>query len=350
MAGAKVDAARVLGVAYAPKVAAPTVPTFAEVAREALKLYGQLMRPRASTLGNHEAFLRDHLLPTFGAKPVTATSFSALEMQRFIASLQGTLADSTIKVNLPTLRLVLDHAVKLGLLAANPLRSGARLWKAAPPAESVDPFASSELRSLLKAARAVNADFATLVQTLVQTGVRPGEALGLRRCDVDLATATVSVRGTFSGGSMGATKTPTSVRRVSVLYPVTEDRAEWSPKAAGIATRRVLDGLAVLHATAPDPAARLWPITASQFSRMWERVCKTAGVRYRKPHALRHSWASLLLSRGANILAVTKAGGWSNALTLLRVYAKWIPEEDSASSPASSDVTREFPERAALTI
>jgi integrase len=160
----------------------------------------------------------------------------------------------------------------------------------------------------------------------------------------------VSVRGSYSKNRLGPTKTPGSVRRVSLLYPVTEDRADWTPRSAGIATRRVLDGLTVLLATTPDPAARLWPITASQFSRMWERVCKTAGVRYRKPHALRHSWASLLLSRGANILAVTKAGGWANALTLLRVYAKWIPEEDSASSPASSDVTHEFPERAALTI
>ncbi len=30
------------------------------------------------------------------------------------------MADSTLKTNLPTLRLVLDHAVKLGLLSTNP--------------------------------------------------------------------------------------------------------------------------------------------------------------------------------------------------------------------------------------
>jgi len=42
------------------------------------------------------------------------------------------------------------------------------------------------------------------------------------------------------------------------------------------------------------------------------------------PTTLRHSFASILLSRGANILAIQKAGGWRSAQVLLQVYAKWI--------------------------
>ncbi len=146
---------------------------------------------------------------------------------------------------------------------------------------------------------------------------------------------------------MGPTKTPGSVRKVSLLYPVTEDRPDWSPKAAGIGTRHVLDGLRVLLLTAPDPEARLWPITSSRFLSLWERTCKHAGVRYRKPHTLRHSFASILLSRNAPILAVQKAGGWSTAITLLGTYARWV-QDDLASTAASSEVTAEFPKQAGL--
>lgn len=55
-----------------------------------------------------------------------------------------------------------------------------------------------------------------------------------------------------------------------------------------------------------------------------ERALLKSGVRYRKPHNLRHAFASILISRGANILEVQEAGGWSSAAVLLRVYAKWI--------------------------
>lgn len=349
MAMEKVRAAAVLGQDYQPKVTTPAAPTFAVVAKEALQLYSQLMKPRASTRRNHEGFLRRHLLQQFGTKPVTPETFSPLALQRFILSKQGTLSDASIKVSLPTLRLVLDHAVRLGLLPANPLRSGERLWKSLPPTETVDPFTSGELRALLKAARTISADFAVLLQVMMQTGIRPGEALGLRRCDVNLSTAMVSVRGSYSRHRMGPTKTRQSVRTVSLLYPTTEDRSEWMPKASGIATQRVLDGLAVLVATTADAEARCWPMGADQFSRLWTKTCQKAGVRRRKPHALRHSFASILLSRGANLLAITKAGGWATATTLLKVYAKWI-EEDSASTAASSEASPEFFERASLTV
>jgi integrase len=79
-----------------------------------------------------------------------------------------------------------------------------------------------------------------------------------------------------------------------------------------------------------------------EFYETWARVLKSARVTYRKPHALRHTFASILLSRGANPLYLVRAGGWTNANILFKVYAKWIEEAaDSASMSASSGVTAE---------
>jgi integrase len=66
------------------------------------------------------------------------------------------------------------------------------------------------------------------------------------------------------------------------------------------------------------PEARMFPLSApSYWPRKWRRALTKAGVRYRKPHALRHSFASILLSRGANLLEVQEAGGWRSATILL---------------------------------
>ncbi len=117
-----------------------------------------------------------------------------------------------------------------------------------------------------------------------------------------------------------------------------EDVAAWRPTAAGAETRRVLDGLRALRVVPADPEARLFPYSTANFNRLWHRAVAKAGVRYRKPHALRHSFASILLSRGANLLAIQKVGGWRSATTLLETYAKWIEQAEeapAATSPAS---------------
>lgn len=339
-AAQKVEAALVLGVNFTPRAAAVTAPTFKVVAEEALKLYISLNALSPSTTQNHESYLKQHLLPAFGSKPVTPTTFNRLEVQSFIASQREVIRDSTLRVSLPTLSIILDHAVQRGLLPTNPMRGAGRLWRPKQQAE-VDPFTPVQIRAVLTSAAAVDHDFGVLVQVMAQTGVRPGEGLGLRRCDLDLDRAEIHVEGSWSHNRLGPTKTRRN-RVVSLLYPVAEGRAIWRPADAGLETRRVLDGLRGLKVVPANPEGRIWSMSHVRFNRLWRLALKRAGLALRKPHTLRHSFASVLLSRDANILAIQKAGGWKGTSVLLRTYAKWIEEADGASSDASSQLTSQL--------
>jgi integrase len=95
--------------------------------------------------------------------------------------------------------------------------------------------------------------------------------------------------------------------------------------------RRARDRFRNLRVVPADPEARVWGMSSAKFDRLWRRTLKKANLAFRKPHTLRHWFASILLSRGGNLLAIQRAGGWQSAQVLLRTYSKWIEEADEGA-------------------
>jgi integrase len=318
----------------------PKAPLFRDLLNPALVTHRGTRTLRPSTLENHESFAQKHVLPFFGMMPVDADHFDRSAIRKFITHLRGgsgtsrILSDASIKSGLPTLSIILDFAVEEKHLLQNPLRGGGALWRAEQPTEDIDPFTPEELRAIIASAYSVDHDFGCLVQVVSQCGLRPGEGLALRRCDLDLKTAEVHVKGTFSRGRMGKPKTTSSTRVVSLVDHVLVDEA---------LSRSALAKIKAMKLTNMDPEARLWPLSAvAYWPRRWKQALTKAQVRYRKPHAMRHSFASILLSRGENLLEVQEAGGWRSATVLFSTYARWIKlakKSAGARSGASSRVS-----------
>jgi len=190
--------------------------------------------------------------------------------------------------------------------------------------------------AILASAHAVDADLATLLRLHAQTGMRQGEVCGLQRQDLDLERGTVHVRRTYSRGRLGPTKTGRT-RVVSMLHPVAEATAEWRPGVTAESCA-VLAGLRALKVQGVSPDAPVFTNRAGgawtniQIQHRWRRILAKAGVRYRSPEQLRHTFASTLLSRNAPLLYVQQQGGWKSAGVLLRVYARWMPQAEALSA------------------
>jgi integrase len=324
--------------------AAATCPTFAAVADEWLVKYPAVHAVAPSTMENYTSFTQRHLVPFFGAMPVIEITADTIE--DFIAAKRSAsgslrfvgkpLSDATLRTGLLALRLILQRAVRMKLIPGNPVKEVE--WRGSPSIAVVDPFSGRELREIIAAAERLDPDIATMLSLWAQSGMRAGEVCGLQWGDLDLERGTALVQRTWTRERLGPTKTRQS-RLVSFLHPVLDDSGEWRPGS----TER---GCAVLHALrgskvrSLDPQSFVFghgarPVGSMELHRRWKRVLVAAKVRYRSPEQLRHTFASTMLSRNAPLLYVQQQGGWRSAAVLLRVYARWMPQ-DAATSPAAT--------------
>ncbi len=318
-------------------------PLFAEAAQQWLARYRSLFGVRDSTLANRRLFIERHLAPFFAGRRASAITTELVE--DFIAAKRATggskrgkaMADSTLKVNLPTLRMILDYCVRRQWMTSNPPR-GEPLWRPTPRSTQPDPFTQPELAALVMAATVIAPAWGLMVRAWAQSGMRSGELRGLQGQDVDPRTGLVSIQRTRSQRATGPTKTLRSVRLAALTHPTCEPTAAWEPGATPESLTVVTRLALLVHL---DPSAPLFgslkhpgrPMDERELHTLWRRTLARAKVRPRPPETLRHSCISILLSRNAPLLAVAAQTGHS-AKVMLQDYARWLPQAHLAAPPA----------------
>ena len=132
---------------------------------------------------------------------------------------------------------------------------------------------------------------------------------------------TILVQRSISSGEEKATKTKAN-RTVRLLDALRRDLAEWR-----LASGRPADTALVFPGGDGGP----WTLPAYQSwrRRAFARGIKASGLDRARPYDLRHSFASLLLHEGRNVIYVARQLGHDARLTLT-VYGHVIEELDSA--------------------
>jgi integrase/recombinase XerD len=171
-----------------------------------------------------------------------------------------------------------------------------------------------------------------IVETLYATGVRISELVGLDRRDLDLDDGLVRVLG--KGSKERIVPVGRSARDALTAY-LTAGRPQ----------------LARPGAARSDAEAVVLNVRGGRLSRQscW-KIVRTAGERAGlggrlSPHVLRHSCATHMLERGADIRVVQELLGHAS-LSTTQVYTKVSPERLRAVYEAAHPRAR-FPERGA---
>lgn len=184
-----------------------------------------------------------------------------------------------------------------------------------------DPFEPAEVDALLQACAEITPGWLNYFQFAFFTGMRPSELYGLRWPDVDLKAATAHVCRAIVERQEKGTKTAASTRDVQ-LCPMALQALRRQRAVTGLAGKEVFT-----NPRTGDPLVD-YQVTERRF----EASRKHAKLRRRNQYQSRHTYASNMLSQGANPLFVAKQLGHRDLQMLFKVYAKWI-QTDSVDNP-----------------
>ena len=285
--------------------------TFADAAVEWMKTQEQRVAfgdLRQRTLDIYEQGLRLHVLPELGSRQVTSITPDDLVAWHRRRQSEGYTADS-IHAWWTPLRLVLAHAVRHGSLPANP--ADKLLAHERPKAgQSRRRFLNrKEIQQLLGAA---SDHYRLAIETGIFAGLRLGEVLALRWRDIDHEEGVIRVRAQLDrNGDRNDLKTAAAHRDV-VLMP--QLAREFRKHRLAAAHSRD-DDLIFATTTGRTVGHRNFA------KRGVGKAAARAGLTGVTFHALRHTFASLLIDQGHDPVFVSRQLGHANPAITLRVYA-----------------------------
>jgi site-specific recombinase XerD len=198
----------------------------------------------------------------------------------------------------------------------------------------LDVFTAEEEARLVTAQDAIRDRLG--VSLLLDSGLRAAEIRGLRVEDVDLTERWVIVRRGKGG------KGRVVPVRGRVVLALEEFMLTPIPKLDRAPEPRDF----LLYPTGAGPHGPTWsdptrPMAYSTFWRWWDACCKRAGVRYRKPHTSRHTFATKLIrATGGDLAATQKALGHASIRTTIDVYTH-LEVSDVAKAVEAMEQARE---------
>ena len=255
-------------------------------------------------------------------------SFSRADIEELYAKLNARAVSVSVASRLKmVLNSVFECACNEGLIPKNPMYKK-RLSNLTPRKEA-QPFSLDEIAEVLKACDELASQnpkafwFKCACVVAFFTGLRSGELLALKWENIDFLAGKIFVRATINRTGLTSPKTSSSLREVELLPIVAKELGAYAracgDKCNGFVFR--------------DFAGKPFIHTSGGWGELWRSVLASAGLSYRRFYNTRHSFASVMIGKGENIMWVSKMLGHKNANITLGTYAKYV--ESAQKSRAS---------------
>ena len=258
-----------------------------------------------------------------GLEPLWSIPVAELERITIVNFVENaTVSSKTLGNRLSVLRSALDAAITDKVIRLNPL-IGFKLKDHIKIAKKSDnrkkhkdvlPFSPNELTKIRKETSGTEKAIITL---LSETGLRSSEWVALKKEDVCLINLEVSIYDAVVHGETKCTKTAAGQRTIAITQELA-DLLEIE-----------MDKHDEEYVFVNDQGKR-WNADSFRKHR-WSKIIERAGVRYRYPYQLRHTFATRLISQGENLWKISKLMGHASPQQLFEHYGNYIEAYEKQS-------------------
>jgi len=270
------------------------------------------------TFEGYQSIVEHHLIPALGKTQLKYLNPQTI--RNYYGEAQKKLSARTVASHHRLLSQALKDAIKIGYLGSNPCELiKAPSWKG-KAMRTLTPF---EVQVLLEAAQ--DSYHYPVYYTAVSSGLRQAELLGLRWRDLDLDLLSISVsqvlykrRGICR---FMEPKTSHSRRRVAMTPKLALFLREYYEERVllylELGRQLGLDDLVFAY---PDGR----PLDPGTVSHTFVKIVKKARLENVRFHDLRHTFASLMLLRGAKPKVISEALGHASVAFTMDTYSHII--------------------------
>lgn len=294
---------------------------------------------RETTASNYRYMIDGHIarfvLPggrTLGSKKVAKLTFSDVD-SLLDAKREAGLSASTRRLIRSVLVQATNQAMKWRIVTRNEAAMSTPVTVHRSEGRSLSPAQAKCLMETL-----ATSPMGTLFTVMLTTGMRRGEAIGLRWEDVDLKKGVISVRQ--------------QVQRINGELKATEVKTERSRRSINLAKPTVMalkEHKAVQMRT--QVASPAWtetgyvfttglgtPLDPRNVAKQFESSCLKAKIGKWHPHELRHSAATLMLATGTPLQVVSAVLGHASIRITSDVYGHVLEPQRQEAADALAGV------------
>jgi len=283
----------------------PTVDEFMQISFEMHEVYRRSLSQK-----NHKYIYERHIKPKFGNRKIDEIKPS--EIATWQAKLLRTLSTKSLFMIRAVFNVMFNDALADEIITRNPLKLVKKPKNVA--INEILPFKQEELFTILEQ---IQERMRAVFAIGFFTGMRTGEILVLKWSDIDFENKIIKVRRAKRQNTESLPKTKSSIRDVDildVLLPYLKNHLKY----------KIDESEYLFNSWHRKPFTDFACISKTY----WRPVFEKLDIEYRNPYQMRHTFASMMISNGEDILWVSKMLGHTTSAITLTMYARYVENKD----------------------